>query len=154
MWQSHFLCSNPRNIPIFPGIYCKFQLYIIGQTLWTCSEKEILIAWTVRILQDFRLVTDTAIFSLLSLLQVDYFNSDRRKKKIQRQRKMWVWKKNCMSGQKPHCIKRSHKSFPLFFYHVNLSNSEVPKNLSIRVFKWAAKQNIGYIHVLIFYIKQ
>lgn len=56
------------------------------------------------------------ISMLLSLLQFDYSNTDRRTRKTWRQRKMWVWEKIDMSGQKPHCIRRSHKSFSLLFF--------------------------------------
>lgn len=59
---------------------------------------------------------DSEISRLLSLRLFDYSNTDRGNRKTQRQRKMWVWKKIDMSGQKLHCIRRSHKSFSLFFF--------------------------------------
>lgn len=56
------------------------------------------------------------ISQLLSLLQFNFSNTDNKNRKTQRQRKMWAWKRIYMSGQKPHCIKRSHKSFSFFYF--------------------------------------
>ena len=54
------------------------------------------------------------ISRLLSLLQFDYSTTDRRN--IHGDKEKCVFEKKMMSGQKPHCIRRSHKSFSLFFF--------------------------------------